>query len=444
MRQRIHFVARLVAHVGVICALTATRAGICDDAADLVAIRIEADSLKSEQMALGKRLVEQFPDSFHALRIMGFVYSTHGNQEEMAKCWKRCREISPDRPGIHHQLGRHALQLEQYEEAIQHWRKVLELDPKFPGVHLRIGTALLSAGRAAEAGSAIRQQLELTAKDPEAHYQLGESLFQQQQYDQAKQSYLQATKLHTQHSKAFYGLVKTCARLGQSDEVARYSKKFQELEEAAVRADQEYRRNFDDLQEVRRDVASAFVDAGRIYAAEEKFDEALRHWIRAADIDKKNEMARNFAAKVYLSKGRPKDALRLMKQLLKLSPKNAVYHQQAGVLMAGTRQIAGAEKHFRRVVELEPNRASGYRMLAKFYLNTRQRSDLAYDLAIQAAKLEPNADSYFVWGWASAQLNKIEQAKQALGKAIAMDPKNDTYKKLYESLFRKQPDDKAK
>lgn len=404
---------------------------------DLVAIQIEAESLKNEQLAVGNELLKAYPNSFNVLRVMGYVHSTHGNLEDMAECWIKCQQISPDRPDIHDQLGRYYLRSEQYNDAIRMWRKTLELDPNYSGVQLRMGVAFLELGKADEAIEVLGKQIRLTPKDAESHYQLGEGLFQKQEFEKAKRAYLAAIRLSPSHSKAVYGLVKTSARLGQTDEVQKFGAAFENLEAAASKADLEYRKNFDDLQQVRRDVAVTLVDAGRIYAADMRLGKALELWERAAKIDANNQFARNFAAKVYLSQRKPHEALRHLEQLTKIDPTNARYHEQVGMILASTGNIAAAEKSFRRVVTLEPRNAGNYRLLAKFYLNTKQKPQRAYDLARFAVRLDPVADSYFVLGWANAQSNRLPDARVALEKAIGMDPQNNVYKKLYDSLSNK-------
>src|SRR5262245_48231904 len=64
---------------------------------DLTAIKAEADKLRSEQFAIGDRLLKEFPRDFESLRIMGFVYSSHGDREKMVECWRQCIEIQPNR-----------------------------------------------------------------------------------------------------------------------------------------------------------------------------------------------------------------------------------------------------------------------------------------------------------------------------------------------------------
>ncbi len=63
---------------------------------DFAAVTAETDKLRSEQFAIGEQLLKDFPKDFEALRIMGYVYSGHGDHEKMAECWRQCVELQPE------------------------------------------------------------------------------------------------------------------------------------------------------------------------------------------------------------------------------------------------------------------------------------------------------------------------------------------------------------
>jgi tetratricopeptide (TPR) repeat protein len=86
------------------------------------------------------------------------------------------------------------------------------------------------------------------------------------------------------------------------------------------------------------------------------------------------------------------------------------------------------------MLAVSPQNAAGYRSLAKFYLNTKREATRAAQLAAQAVKLEPVADSYFVLGWSLAVNGRREEAAAAAQKAIQLEPNNPTYRQLYEMV----------
>ena len=184
-----------------------------------------------------EQLLKDFPKNFEALRIMGFVYSGHGDREKMVQCWRQCVELQPNRADVHDQLGRYEFQNQAYEAAIEHWQRVLAIDAKFPGAHRQIGEALLQLGKPEDANTYLQLAIEIAPNDSEAHYFAGRSalpaprLASKPSRITPGQSELQPT-----HKQAYYGLIKTCGQLGERDEVAEYSQKFQQLQSAIVRS----------------------------------------------------------------------------------------------------------------------------------------------------------------------------------------------------------------
>jgi superkiller protein 3 len=404
---------------------------------DLSAIKSEADKLRNEQYALGEQLLKEFPNDFEALRIMGFVYSSQGDREKMAECWTQCVELEPNRADVRDQLAKYDVQNQSYETAIEHWQRAIAIDAKFPGAHRQIGEALLQSGKPEESKQYLQQAIELAPDDNEAHFLLGEVHYQLRDLQQAKQNYARAAELKPNHKLAYYGLIKTCGQLGERDEVAKYSQKFQQLESATYAADQEYRQQFDDLEKMREEVAISYIDAGRLYASKNLLPQAEPLWIRACQLDKDSPTARNLLGTLYLAQRKSREAVEQFQELARLEPKDPGHFQQLGFLEARLGNLAAAERYFKQTVAIAPKNAAGYRSLAKFYLNTKREAKRAEELAATAVKLEPIADSYFVLGWAQAVNGRRDEAAAALQKAVQMDPKNPTYQQLHEMVRRK-------
>ena len=201
----------------------------------------------------------------------------------------------------------------------------------------------------------------LAPENGEVHFLLAEALFQQQDFPAAKASYLQATQLEPQSSRAYYGLIKTCTRLGEESEVEQYSQEFQRVESAIDRADQEARRRYDDLQQIRERLAVTCADAGCLYGERQNLPMAEQLWARAVAVDAKNRASRSYLASLYATQGKHVEAIRLYQELLELDPQNAVYCQQLGFLQAREGDLQAAEDSLRKAIRIAPQRAAGYR-----------------------------------------------------------------------------------
>jgi tetratricopeptide (TPR) repeat protein len=401
---------------------------------DPAAISAEVEQLRSEQGAVGERLLQEFPQEFEALRIMGFVHSSRGDREKMVECWRRCARLQPKRADVLDQLGKYEFQNQAYESAIEHWQRALAIDAKFPGGHRQIGEALLQSGKTQEAKTFLQPAIEIDPTDAQAHYLLGEAHFQLRDFQAAKQSYARAAELQPKNKQAYYGLIKACGQLGQRDEVAKFSQKFQQLESATIAADREFRERFDELEKIRGEVAVTCIDAGRLYATHDQLTKAEPLWKRACELDQDNPAGRKLLGTLYLGQRKSGDALEQFKELARLEPGDPDHFQQLGFLEARLGNMSAAERNFKQMLKIAPKNAAGYRSLAKFYLNTKRQAVQAQRLATTAVELEPVADSYFVLGWSHAVNGRRDEAAAALQKAVEMDPNNRTYRQLYEMV----------
>ncbi len=409
-----------------------------DDSQAALRQQDQADALKAEQLRIASRLTDDFPKAFDAFRVMGYVHSSQGNLDEMFACWQRCLALAPGRADVYIQLGRYALQAEKYDDAIDYWQQARKIDPQTPFVLQNIGNALLNLGRTEDAIRILEQEVEIAPLASETHFLLGEAYFQLRDFTQAKRRYQRAVELEPNHTKAVYGLVKVCARLGQREEAATYSAEFQRLEDATAQSDQEYRSQYDDLQQMKQRLADTCTEAGQVYYRHANVRQAERLWLRAAEVDPQNAACRTLLASWYTQERKAADALRQYQELLRIEPDHVDHFQKIGFLQARLGNFAAAESAFRKMVEVAPRDAAGHRALAKFYLNTNRQTALAQKLADKAVQLEPVADSYFVQGWANAKNGKPQQALVALQKAIRLNPENATYRKLYEAVQGKE------
>ena len=421
----------LMLSISLISPLYAQNGDTTDPSSDEV-LRL-ADQIRQEQYRLGELVLKDYPDNFHAIRLMGYVHSSQGNLDEMFKCWQRCADLEPGRADVLDQMAKHAMQAERYKEAIEYWKKALAIDPNLPDAYQFIGECLLNYGRPVDA----RRSLELaTKKDPksaESFHLLGEAWFQAQEFEKAKQAFEKTVALQQNHTNAYYGLIKTCARLGLSDEMTKYAQAFQQLEAAAYDLDQQNRREFDDLASMRQKLANTYFDAGRIYR-EQRPEQAEKMWRRATELDLTHVGSREALATLYIKQRNAAKAIEQYEALAQAVPTNPAYFRQLGLFYVGMRDLSKAEQALKTLIKLSPQDPIGYRTLAQVYLNTEQKTDLALRLAKRATQLQPNAESQFILGLALARNGQREQAIRTVQKAVEMAPEKTSYQRFLESL----------
>lgn len=75
------------------------------------------------------------------------------------------------------ELGKEALQQEDYDEAIRYFKTYLKDSPKDADGHLQLGRALLKKGSLKEAVNAFKESINLNPRNEEARVLIKESLF---------------------------------------------------------------------------------------------------------------------------------------------------------------------------------------------------------------------------------------------------------------------------
>jgi len=356
-------------------------------------------ALRQEQMAVARELIAAFPDDSNAAFLMGMA----------------------------------ALEQGDVEVATQHLQRALELQPNRAS-HFRLGKALLFLRRHKEAIEALEKDVVLTPKPGESYCLLGETYLQLQEHDKAKDNYEAALQIKPDFTKAYYGLATACARLGLEEQSRQCRAKFKELETEDRKAGRHWRRVLDPLQGTRESVAHTHTDVGRVYRTRGNVDRARRLWEKAASLDPNNIVCRFELATLYLHQQRPLDALRLHRELTQIDPNNGVSHYFVGTISAQLNRFDDAEAAYKKVIEVAPQRADGYRALAQLYLQINRDAGQARSLASEAVQRDPSAMNYSVLAAACDKNGDRAGALAALGQALRLEPGNDRYRAMYDSI----------
>jgi len=391
-------------------------------------------ALRQEQMAVARELAAAFPDDSNAAFLMGMAALEQGDVEVATQHLQRALELEPNRADAYDHLGRTALLQGDHDKAVAMFQKALEIDPKAPGSYFRLGKALLFLRRHKEAIEALEKDIDLTPQPGESHCLLGETYLQLQEYQKAKDNYEAALRIKPDFTKAYYGLATACARLGLKEKSKLCRAKFKELEAEDRRAGRHWRRVLDPLQGTRESVAHTHTDIGRVYRTRGDVDRARRLWEKAASLDPNNLVCRFELATLYLQQQRPLDALRLHRELTRIDPNNGVSYYFIGTISTRLNRFDDAEAAYQKVIEVAPQRADGYRALAQLYLQIDRDAGQAQSLAFQAVQREPSAMNYSVLAAACDSSGDRDGALAALEQALRLEPANDRYRAMYDSI----------
>jgi len=114
-----------------------------------------------------------------------------------------------------------------------------------------------------------------------------------------------------------------------------------------------------------------------------------------------------------------------LKEAVQLDPGNPIFHNALGVLLLDLRKPAEAEAEFQKAVGLDPNYAEAHHNLGLSFAEQGryEQAIAAYRKALSLPVYPTPEVGYYNLGRAYAQVNKLQEAEEALRTAIQLEPK---------------------
>jgi len=398
----------------------------------------QIETLKSRSVRVAEDLVQRLPQSAGAVAVLALAHSRFGGSDEAMRCWEACRELDPRFGDAYHGMATILLKKGEYAQAVELSREALQLDPAMPGVHVLLAEALMNIGRIEEAVDVLDECVKIWPNSVEAFFWRGQAHLQLKQYKQAKESHERAIQLDPTCTYAYYGFATACARLGERERSKEYLGKFRELKAADQKAERDRLHAFDDLLAVSRGAAFVHTAAGEVYRRHGRHDEAQERLLEAASLDPDDTLCREKLASLYQQSGRSALALEVLQQLSKIQPDNPAHLVKRGLICFHLQRFQQAESTLRRAIDIAPQWSGGYVALAQVYLQTRRNPTEAERLAKKAVALEPTAQHYYLLSLAYDTSGNRDEAIDAIGEALKLDPGNAEYQRIRKALQERQ------
>ncbi|MFH1920469.1 MAG: tetratricopeptide repeat protein [Planctomycetota bacterium] len=395
------------------------------------------EDLKREATEVADQLMRDFPDNPDAISVMAMVHHRFGDTAGVVKCLERCLQVDPHFTDAYYGMASVALKTGDYEKAAALSRRALEIDSTLLGAAEQLADALMGLGKFEEAVAVLENDAKVLPKTAGMLSRLGAAYHSLEEYEKAKENHQAAIELDPALADAYYGLAKACAKLGQRDESSVYLQKYKELADHDRKTRIEGARTSGDLVLVRQAVADVYTAAGQVYRKHGNVPNAEGHWLKAARLASGDTVCRNALVSLYRQMNRTAETLQILGQLAEIEPENATYQMQIGGLNARLDQFDAAERAFRKVSELAPKRPEGYLALARLHLESNRKLLEAMDLARTAVELAPTPANYVLLSAACKRNGDHAGAVSAIQRAIELDPSNEQYRRIQESLREK-------
>jgi Flp pilus assembly protein TadD len=155
-----------------------------------------------------------------------------------------------------------------------------------------------------------------------------------------------------------------------------------------------------------------------------RYDEALAANQRARELDPHNPNYIYNAGLIYLNKGDPRHAERVLREALQQFPQSALLYQGLGEVLLKLNRFAEADASLNRASEISPNRASIYVVMARLHYTVGDGEKLGA-AASKAIALDPgNYLACFYYGaWLMKNGGQVNDGAQYIRKSIELQPR---------------------
>jgi tetratricopeptide (TPR) repeat protein len=260
------------------------------------------------------------------------------------------------------------------------------------------------------------------------------------EYEKARRTLELAITMAPEFTSAYYALGTACAKLGDRDKAKEYLERFKVLKAQDEQRHRDALKASDDVASVRRSLAALYTSAGKVYLAHGDVATAEEHLHRAGEVDPDFTENGQVLAWLYQVQGRADAALRELARLEERVRDDISGCLSVGQIYTELGDFEGAERAYRRVVEIAPHQATGYAALARLHLQAGRAPAQAVAMARKAVELEPVAPYYSVLAMARHRLGDRAGARDAIEEAVARDPENPEYVRLRELIEKQHAD----
>ncbi len=403
------------------------------------------------------RVAEKHPKS-RILAALGAAYQQANQPEKAAAVLEKAVQQDRNNLEARRLLARSLFLSEKYEKALEHYQVLTRNDPQDPENYLRISQiyrqkrnfeqarsylqkaaasappdmieipyneALLyeAEGKIDQAIATLQKVLDSTAKARPSEYTAREK--SNRAYFLEKIGMLERNRENFPAAeKAFRSMADTdgesAARAGvQLIETARAARDYKR----ALAESESVFRKYPEDRSVAVVRASVLADSG-----DAKQGAAILRALLKNDADDREIL---LALAQVLEKGKlwaeAREAVEKALGYAQSNEQKRSVHFTYGSLLERQKLYDEAEKHFRAVLEIDPEDASALNYLGYMLADRNVRLDEAYQLIRKAVDLEPDNGAYLdSLGWVYYRQNKLEEAEEYLKRALAKVPRDPT------------------
>jgi tetratricopeptide (TPR) repeat protein len=430
-----------------------------DSAASVESLRLATQKIRARDFAAAEeiliKVLAEEPDSAVAENLLGVCQAQTGVYEAAQKSFDKAIELNPKFPEPRVNLGNMLLGLHQEAAAMKQFKAALAIDP---GILTReansysafnvLGLCLADDRKYSEARRAFEHSIRINPKFAPAHVNLGNTLLALKQESAALKEFLIALAIQPKDPNALFNAGLIYGRKGKVSLAEEYLGKAHEL------APEDYA--------ISVALAGAEISSGKKEAAES----VIAQLSKEAQLDSK---AKQELAKLWLENDEPRKAVELVQDAPDVAPHfytlgfnkaesdfetaryaeaakileairgqatpDAAFHDLLGSVYYALDDPRKASDELQEAVRLEPADAEHYFKLGMVFLKHRTPEPAIY-IYETALKTRPDAPKLWLGlGLSYYFVSRLQDAEQALRKALALDPRYEVAYVVLGDLF---------
>ncbi len=153
-----------------------------------------------------ENIINQMPDHFDALHLLGVVASQQGMYEKAEEYIRKAIAINPSAVAFYINLGIALKNQKKYAESVEVYSKALSLDDKDPGIYYNLANLQMLMGDFESAENGFSNVIKLVPEYADAHSGLGKCCIKLFKFDIAVEAFSNAIKLDPNNSGHFLDL----------------------------------------------------------------------------------------------------------------------------------------------------------------------------------------------------------------------------------------------
>ena len=339
--------------------------------------------LKDAERVL-KEAMQAHPDSLDLTKAMTVVLVRMHRNADAIKLVTDTAKAHPNNIDEQIELFRVLVLLSQYEKARPMAAKLLAARPHDSEVLYLSGIIETEDGNPEQARTHLEEAVKLDPENNNAHYHLGVVEVQLHQWKEAVDHLQKSIELQIPLAEAHFELAKALRGVGQADRAAEEMKTYQQLKKARESTQ----------------AAESAIALGDKDLESGKTDEAIAKYREAIESQPNDALSRYKLSVALRKAGDTNGEQTALEEAIKLDPKLAAAHNELGFLLARAGDAGGAVEHFRLAVQSAPAWTEAW-------------VNLAAELAV---------------------LSRFSEAREAVSRALALDPENADARALSDQL----------